>query len=60
MQLLTVQSLAVACHLVHRSTKHLPQHPVVEHPQTMFFSECERPSYIPAKKQQAKLQSSTF
>jgi hypothetical protein len=49
MQLLTVQSPAVACHLVQRSPKHLPQHPIVEHPQTMVLSECERPSFIPAQ-----------
>jgi hypothetical protein len=35
MQLLNGQSPAVAYHLVHRSPKHLPQHPIVEHPQTM-------------------------
>jgi len=50
MQLLTVQSPAVACHLVHRSPKHLPQHPIVENPQTMVLSECERPGFIPAQK----------
>jgi hypothetical protein len=29
--------------------KYLPQHSILENTQSMFFPECERPSFIPTK-----------
>ena len=35
------------CHLVTLTSKCLPQHPILEHPQPVFLPEFERPSFTP-------------
>jgi len=44
MKLLIVQS-SPSCHVL--KTKCSLQHPVLKHPQSAFFSQCERPSFTP-------------
>ena len=46
MKLLTVQLRPVPCHLVPRRVKYLPQHPILRHPQSVFFPQCERRNFI--------------
>jgi hypothetical protein len=30
-----------SCHFLHLRSKYSPQHPVLNHPQSMFFPQCE-------------------
>jgi hypothetical protein len=39
-----MQSSPASRHFLPLKYKHSPQHPVLKHPQSMFFPECERPS----------------
>ena len=43
-------SPAVPCYLVPLGHKYLPQHNILEHPQTTFFLQCERSSFKPVHK----------
>ena len=42
-----MQSSPLPCHLVPLRPKYSPQHPILKHPQPMFFPQCERPSVTP-------------
>ena len=42
-KLLNVQYSPVPCYLVPFSPKHLPQHPILKHPQYMLLPQCEGP-----------------
>jgi hypothetical protein len=37
----------VFCYPTPSRLKYLPQHPILDHPQCMFFPEYERPSFTP-------------
>jgi hypothetical protein len=37
------------CYLVSIKLKYPPQHPILEHPQPVFCSQCERPSFTPTR-----------
>jgi hypothetical protein len=54
-KLLTIK-YAPVYHLVPPTPKRLPHHPILEHPQAMFFHWCEIPSLTHIHNKQAKLQ----
>jgi hypothetical protein len=41
MKLLIVQSSSASCHFLPLRSKYFPQHPVLEHPQSIFSPYCE-------------------
>ena len=49
MKLLIMQSLPVFYNLVHLRPIHLPQNPIIRHPQHAFFPQHERASLTPVK-----------
>jgi hypothetical protein len=44
---LIMQFSPTSCHFSSLRFKYSPQHPVLKHPQSMFFSSCQRPSFTP-------------
>ena len=42
-------------HLVRLRPQHLPQHPILEQPQTIFHPPCERPSFTPIQNNAKKI-----
>jgi hypothetical protein len=38
---------SLPCYLVRYRSRYPPQHPILEYPQPVFFSQCERPSFTP-------------
>jgi hypothetical protein len=54
MKLLILQfsptSCPTSCHFISLRFKCSPQHPVRKHPQSMFLSYCQRPSFTPIQK----------
>jgi len=47
MKLLIVLPVPASCHFLPFRTKYSPQHPVIKHPHSMIFLQCERPSFTP-------------
>jgi hypothetical protein len=49
MKLLITKLSLFYCHFIPHRTKYSPQHPVLKHhhPQSMFFTYCDRPSFTP-------------
>jgi hypothetical protein len=58
--LIIMQSPPVPCHFLPFSPKYLPQHPILEHPQPVFFPECHRPSFTPTLRGTESSQIRTF
>jgi hypothetical protein len=50
MKLLIMQPSPASCQLIPLRTKYPPQHPVLKHPQSIFFPQCQRQSFIPIQK----------
>jgi hypothetical protein len=42
-----MQSSPLPCRLVPLKPKYPPQHPILEHPQSLFLPQGERPSFTP-------------
>jgi hypothetical protein len=42
-----MQFSQTSCHFISLRSKYSPQHPVLKHPQSMFLSWCQSPSFIP-------------
>jgi len=49
MKLFIMQSYPASRRFLPLTSKYSPQHPVLRHPQFMFFSLCERPSFTPVQ-----------
>jgi hypothetical protein len=47
MKLPPVQLSPFSSYFIPLRSKHSPQHPVLKHPQSMLFPQCERPSFTP-------------
>jgi hypothetical protein len=47
LKLLIIHSLSVLCYLILLRLKYLPELPVLRHPLPTFFSQQERPRFIP-------------
>jgi hypothetical protein len=47
MKLLIMQFSLASCYFIPLRSKYSHEHPVLKHPQSMFLSECERPSVTP-------------
>jgi len=46
MMLFIMKLSPVSCSFRPLSSKYSPQHPVLKHPQSMFFRQCDRPNFI--------------
>jgi hypothetical protein len=44
---LVMQSSPIPCRLVPLRPKYPPQHPILQHPQSLFLPQCDRPSFTP-------------
>jgi hypothetical protein len=49
-KLLTVRFPPASCHFVQHRCKWSPEHPVVRHPQPVFFPQCDRQCFTPMQK----------
>jgi len=47
MKLLIIESSPLTCYFNHLRPKYPSQHPILEHPQSTFLPQCERPSFTP-------------
>jgi hypothetical protein len=48
-ELLIMQFSPIPCYLVFLMAKYLPQYPILEPSQTVFFPQCARPSLTPIR-----------